>query len=126
MVPLSEDEERILSEIERGLYAEDPALAHQVGETTLYRHALRNIRFASMGFIVGLGVLLGGLSTAVWLSFLGFLGMLAAAVSIYDNLQKMGRAGLAEVSGSLRAVGLRDALGSTGQRVRDRFRRDED
>ncbi len=124
-MPLSEDEERILSEIERGLYAEDPALAHQVGETTLYRHALRNIRIAALGFLIGLAVLLGGLSTAVWLSFLGFLGMLAAALSIYDNVQKIGRAGLAEVSGSLRAAGLRDAFGSTGQRVRDRFRRDD-
>lgn len=124
-MPLSEDEERILSEIERGLYEEDPALAQQVGETTLYRHALRNIRFGGLGFLLGLAVLLGGLSTAVWLSFLGFLGMLVSMLYIYDNVQKIGRAGIAEVSGSLRANGLRDAFGSSGQRMRDRFRRDD-
>jgi hypothetical protein len=125
IVPLSEDEERILSEIEQGLYAEDPALAHQVGRTTLYRHALRSIRIAGLGFVVGLAVLIGGLATQVWISFLGFVAMLVALLSIFENLQKIGRAGLADVSGNLGVNGLRDVFGTTGQRMRDKFRRED-
>ena len=41
-VPLSEDEQRILHEIERRFYESDPAFASQVSQTTLYRHAGRN------------------------------------------------------------------------------------
>ncbi len=46
-VPLSEDEQRILSEIEDQLYETDPALAKEVGSTTVYSHASRNLRWAS-------------------------------------------------------------------------------
>ena len=43
-VPLSEDEERILTEIEQHLYASDPGLARQVGSTTVYTESLRGVR----------------------------------------------------------------------------------
>ena len=50
-MPLSEDEQRILQEIEAQFYANDPQLAQQVSETTLYRHAARNIKWAGLGFV---------------------------------------------------------------------------
>ena len=40
-MPLSEDEQRILHEIEQQFYETDPALARAVGSTSLYRHAFR-------------------------------------------------------------------------------------
>jgi hypothetical protein len=43
-VPLSEDEQRILSEIEEQLYESDPALAREVSQTTIYSHAFRNLK----------------------------------------------------------------------------------
>lgn len=125
-VPLSEDEERILSEIEQGFYAEDPDLARQVGETTLYRHSLRSIRLAALGFLGGLGVLVVGLGTAVWLAFLGFLGMIAAMLVISESLGKIGRAGFAEVSASMGNRSLRSMFGSPASRMRERFRREDD
>src|ERR1043165_8209839 len=57
-MPLSEDEQRILQEIEAQFYANDPQLAQQVSETTLYRHSARNIKWAALGFVVGFVVLL--------------------------------------------------------------------
>ena len=39
-MPLSEDEERILNEIEDQLYETDPDLAREVSETTVYTHPL--------------------------------------------------------------------------------------
>ena len=43
-MPLSEDEQRILREIEQGFYATDPEFANEVGRTTLYRHGLRRLK----------------------------------------------------------------------------------
>ena len=40
-MPLSEDEQRILKEIEENLSATDPKLVQQVSDTTLYRHSAR-------------------------------------------------------------------------------------
>ena len=58
-VPLSEDEQRILTEIEHQLRASDPHLARQVGETTVYSDPLRRTRLALAGVIVGLALLVG-------------------------------------------------------------------
>ena len=53
-MPLSEDEQRILQEIEQQLYASDPQLARDVSSTTIYRHAGRNLKWAALGFVLGL------------------------------------------------------------------------
>ena len=124
-MPLSEDEQRILTEIEEQLAESDPQLAREVGSTTLYSHALRNMKWATLGFLVGVVAMIAMLSTSFVLAFLGFLVMLASALWFERNARKMGRAGLQQVTQSMRASGLRDYFGSTGQRMRERFRRDE-
>ena len=53
-MPLSEDEQRILREIEENLSATDPKLVQQVSDTTLYRHSARVIKWAVVGFVAGL------------------------------------------------------------------------
>ena len=53
-MPLSEDEQRILREIEENLSATDPKLVQQVSDTTLYRHAARVIKWSVVGFVGGL------------------------------------------------------------------------
>lgn len=126
-MPLSEDEERILKDIEREFYENDPSFAREVGETTLYRHAWRNIKLALVGFVAGLVLLVLALATSHLLAFGGFLVMLGAALVIERNARKVGRAGLESMTSSLRAgTGLRDYLGSSTQRVRRRLRPDDD
>lgn len=126
-MPLSEDEERILKDIEREFYENDPAFAREVGETTLYRHAWRNIKLSLVGFVAGLGLLVFALSTSYLLAFGGFLVMLACALVIERNARKMGRAGLETVTKRMRAgSGLREVLGSSSEKMRERFKRDED
>ena len=56
-MPLSEEEQKILKEIEAQLNATDPALVEQVSRTTLYRHSARMIRWAALGFLGGLVLL---------------------------------------------------------------------
>jgi hypothetical protein len=123
-VPLSEDEERILQEIAQQFYADDPHLARAVGNTTLYTHSVRRLKWSTALFVVGLIVLVLTISTW-YLSFAGFLVMLASALMFERNARKLGKVGLDQVTKSVRASGVRDFFGSTGQRMRDRFRRDD-
>lgn len=124
-MPLSEDEQRILSEIEQQFYESDPALARDIADTTIYSHAYRNIKWAALSFVLGVVALIGTLSTSFVLAFLGFVVMLGSALVIERNARRMGKAGIDQVAQSMRAAGLRDALGSANQRMRDRFRHDD-
>ena len=125
-MPLSEDEERILQEIAQRFYEDDPTFAREVSETTLYRHTVRRMKWSVVGLVAGAAFLVATLSTSFWLSFAGFLLMLVSALVFERNLRKLGRAGLEQLSRTVRANGLRDALGGAGRRMRERFRRDED
>ena len=92
-MPLSEDEQRILQQIEQQFYATDPDLAGEIGNHSLYTHCLRRMRWASALFIVGVIVLVVALATAVnfVVSFGGFVVMLGAALWFERSLRKMGR-----------------------------------
>ena len=127
-VPLSEDEQRILQQIEQQFYATDPDLAGEIGNHSLYAHCLRRMRWATALFVIGLVVLVVALATAVnfVVSFGGFVVMLGAALWFERSLRKMGRAGMAQLSASLHTGGLRDYFGDTGDRVRNRLRPQDD
>jgi len=125
-VPLSEDEERILKDIEREFYESDPAFAREVRETTLYRHAWRNIKLSLVGFVAGLVLLVLALASSYLLAFGGFLVMLGCALVIERNARKMGKAGLDQMTKNMKAGnGLRDYLGTSSEKMRERFKRDE-
>lgn len=125
-MPLSEDEQRILSEIEQQLYASDPQLAHEVSSTTIYRHAGRNLKWATAGFVAGLAFLVVALTVSGFVvAFAGFLVMVASALLFERNLRKMGRAGWQQWTESMRSAGVRDSFGTAGKRMKERFRRDE-
>ncbi|MBW3651233.1 MAG: DUF3040 domain-containing protein [Actinobacteria bacterium] len=123
-MPLSEDEQRILQEIERNFYDSDPAFAREVSTKTLYRHAGRNLKWAGVGFALGLVVLILGFTQSVLLGFLGFLIMVGCAFLFYLNAAKMGRAGLQSVS--QRTGNISEMFGRRSQNLRERFRRNED
>lgn len=122
-MPLSEDEQRILSEIESHLYESDPRLAREVAETTVYRHALRNIKWASLGFVAGVALMVLLLSTSYLLSFGGFLLMLVSLLFLEHNARKLGKAGLDQMTQTMRGGGLRDVVGGAGAKMKDRFGR---
>lgn len=124
-MPLSEDEQRILSEIEEQLYESDPDLARGIGETTVYSHAFRNLKWAVLMFMGGLFGMLVLLPTSFILAFGGFAVMLAAALWAERNFRRMGRAGWDHVTRQMRAAGLRDLIGNQSDRMRERFRRGE-
>lgn len=122
-VPLSENEQRILSEIEAQLYRSDPGLAREVGSTTVYTHAFRNIKVSLLLFVIGVAVMVFTLSAHFLLAFGGFVIMLAAVVLFERNARRVGKAGMAQMTDSLGGSALRDYLAEPGQRFR---RRSED
>ncbi len=124
-MPLSEDEQRILHEIEQQFYESDPAFARGVGKTTLYRHSGRNLKWAALGFFAGFVLLVGSFATSLFLGFVGFAVMLACAFIFERNLRKMGRAGWQQVTGTIRGHNFRETLGDAGKRIRKRFKRDQ-
>jgi F0F1-type ATP synthase assembly protein I len=124
-MPLSEDEQRILQEIEANLSATDPALVQQVSETTLYRHAARSIKWAVAGFLAGLVLLILTFANSLPLGIAGFLVMLACLLVIERNARKLGKAGLDNLTGSLRGGALKGMFGNAGRRWRERWRRDD-
>ena len=75
-MPLDEREQRILQEIERGLYAQDPSLARKVGR--LNKVASRRSIIATVSFIAGLVVTLGTFAFNPWLALGGFVVMVLA------------------------------------------------
>jgi Ca2+-dependent lipid-binding protein len=117
-MPLSENEQRILRQIEEQFYENDPKFAQHVGSASLYRHALRNVRWALVGLVAGLGFLIATLQVHFLLSFLGFLAMLGCAFVIERNLRAVGRIGLQDLAGVMRN---RKPLDDS--RLRDRFKR---
>ena len=123
-MPLSEDEQRILHEIERSFYEHDPAFAREVSSPGVGRNAGRNAKLSVLGFVGGLVVLVAFFATSLVLGAVGFLVMLGSAFSFATNLRRLGRpVPRPAVGAALRDRGT--SLGDTGKRFRERFRRDE-
>lgn len=122
-MPLSEDEQRILSEMERTLEAHDPAFADRVRSETVYRHAGRQCKWAALGFFAGLALLLVSFATSLVAGFAGFLVMLFSVILFERNLRRMGKAGWQDFSRSVRGNGISDAFSDTRRRLRERFKR---
>jgi len=80
-VPLSEHEQRQLEQIEQALYAEYPRFAHAVRASDPRVHYKRRVVEAAFGFLLGIGLLLGGVvSMYIWIGVAGFVVMLACAM----------------------------------------------
>ncbi len=78
-MPLSEHEQRVLAQMEKALYAEDPRLASTLKSTaSAAGHGLdrRRVAIGVLGALVGLAlVVLGVMSQMIWVGAVGFLLM---------------------------------------------------
>jgi len=89
-MPLSDHEQHILEEIEKGLAEEDPRLVEAVSRTSLHTHLARRIRWASLAFLAGF-VMLMLFPVALWISAAGFGVMLLSALLVYRYLKQLGK-----------------------------------
>ncbi len=120
-MPLSEDEERILNEIERGFYRRDPESAKRISGTTLPRYLARNCRWALLGFVGGLVILLASFATSWVIGLVGFGVMTATAIIFVQNMRRMGRHGWQQLTSNLDQRGLAERYGETTRRLRRRM-----
>ncbi len=111
-MPLSEDEQRIFSDIAQSLNESDPELVKELGSTTLYSYARRNILWATAGFLFGAVLLVLLLSVNVVAAFFGVVVMFVAALVIVRNARVVGRAGMEDMAKTLKGGNLRGYLGS--------------
>lgn len=110
-MPLSEHEQRLLEQIERALYAEDPKFASAVRSTDPRTYYRRRIVRSLAGFVLGLAALLAGVVTKlIPLGVAGFLLMLAAvlfAAGAYSRMHGRRMSGAVPIG---RRRGLRGGL----------------
>lgn len=131
-MPLSEHEQRLLEQIERALYAEDPKFASSVRGARM-RSPSRRRRLQGIAlFVLGLVLLVSGVMLPVRLgevpivSVLGFLVMFAgAAVAIFAHGGAHGAQASGEEPGEVGRPGPTSAggKGTLAQRMEERFRR---
>lgn len=87
-MPLSEEELRLLEQMERALVEEDPKLASTLRGTSFRRAARRRAILAGLVFAVGVAVLMTGAITQLWpVGVVGFVIMLASATIALGSIR---------------------------------------
>ncbi len=122
-MPLSEEEQRILHEMEQKLYEHDPGFRGRVEARA--RHSLtgRSMRWSVLIFIIGFVVLLVAFRSSTVIAVFGFLVMLFAALMFERSARhSSGRGDAARRAGKTTGFGEEFAL--IGKRLRSRFGRD--
>ncbi|WP_411078603.1 DUF3040 domain-containing protein [Streptomyces sp. cmx-18-6] len=93
-MPLSEHEQRMLEQMERALYAEDPKFATALEGSGLRTYTRRRVYQAVAGFLVGIALLMAGMvAQQIWISVVGFLVMLGCAVLAVTGWRKAPKPG---------------------------------
>ncbi|MEY2627712.1 MAG: hypothetical protein RJB08_1471 [Actinomycetota bacterium] len=116
-MPLSDDEQRILRQIEEQLQT-DQKFAQLASPAGLYRQSARSVRWAILGAVLGLVLTVVALQIHFLLAFVGFLVMLGCVLVIERQLRAIGKVGVQDIAASLRNSRISSA------RIRDRFPRD--
>ena len=130
-MPLSENEQKLLEQMERALYADDPKFASSLRGSDPRRRTRRRTALAAVGFAVGIAVMIVGFVLPLTpLVVVGFLVMLVCLVlGITSHRAGAGTPDLRVVGGAARPGGTARAKrsGSFMQRLEARWdrRRDE-
>ncbi|HVF04792.1 MAG TPA: DUF3040 domain-containing protein [Frankiaceae bacterium] len=121
-MPLSEHEQRLLDQIERQLYAEDPKFASTVRSHDVKTHLTRRVKRYSALVVLGLaGLVAGAVLRAVVVGVAGFLVMLAGGIVIARSLQRLnGGETLPKIKDTKARPGGKTSI---RERAEERFRR---
>jgi threonine/homoserine/homoserine lactone efflux protein len=93
-VPLSEEEQRLLEQMEQALVAEDPKFASALRGSALVARSRRHAILAVLGFLAGVaGLMVGAIAALTAVAVVGFVLMLASAylfVTAWRRVQQGG------------------------------------
>ena len=87
-MPLDEREQRILSEIERRFYEEDPDLAHTVRSIEKSAASRSTFYVAIAGLVIGVGLTLATFTFNPWLALAGFVVMVVSGTALVQLLRR--------------------------------------
>jgi hypothetical protein len=87
-VPLSEEEQRILHEMEQSLYEQDRAFVDRVRADAPRGLGNRSLRWSVLAFIAGFAVLVLTFRSSLLLGTCGFLVMLSASFLVERSLRQ--------------------------------------
>lgn len=123
-VPLSEEEQRILHEMEQKLYADDRAFVDRVRTETSRTFASRSLRWAVLIFLAGFAVLLVSFRSSLLLATFGFLVMLLATLVFERSARQVFTSKEGDHPSQARTRPLGEELATIGRRLRSRLRRE--
>jgi len=87
-MPLDDHEQKILAEIERQFYEEDPELARAVRDIS--RPSRIGARLAVLGVIAGLAVVIAFFTTKLLIAILGFALLVVSATALVTGIRARG------------------------------------
>ena len=93
-MPLSEHEQKILTDLEESLSKQDPRFAKNVCKTNVYARGQRRLREGAIGFAVGLLILVAFFTQLVLVGLVGLAVMLISSLVIARNAQFTSHASL--------------------------------
>ncbi len=127
-MPLNDNEQRLLEQMERALYAEDPKFASTMRGAARRGGSLPRMAIGLTGVVVGLVVLvLGVASGEIVIGVIGFLGMLAGTAYALSSRRRTGPTGVVTKGGTVRRPsGSRQAKVGFMQRMEQRWNRRRD
>jgi hypothetical protein len=127
-VPLSEEEQRLLEQMEEALAAEDPKFVSALRGASARSHHKRLTILAIAGFLVGIGVLMTGAILAVTLVAVGgFVLMLGCAYLALIHARRLGDPDAEDVPATGRGKGASlPRQSGFMNRMEDRWRRRRD
>ncbi len=82
---LDDHEQKILAEIERQFYEEDPELARAVRQIS--RPSRVGVRLAMLGMVAGLAIVIGFFASNTLVAFLGFALLVGSAATLVTGLR---------------------------------------
>jgi hypothetical protein len=123
-VPLSENEQRLLEQMERALYAEDPKWASAMRGAVRRSSNARRLLIGIGGVVLGLVLLLVGVGQQmVIVGIIGFVVMLVAFAYTVSSRRRPGPSGVVNRSGGVRPVSPSRRRSSLMQRLEQRWER---
>jgi hypothetical protein len=102
-MPLDDREQRILAEIERQFYEEDPDLAHAVRNISHRGLSRWGLRWSIAGFLVGIVLLLATFRVNVLIASVGFVLIVVSATAAVQAVRHGDTTRSGEGSGRLRS-----------------------
>jgi hypothetical protein len=123
-VPLSEEEQRILHEMEQKLAADDPKFAGRGPSFLSVRDVAQAAKWPTLFFIAGFVTLVLSFRTSLILATAGFVVMLLAALYFERRLRQLDGSPIRGVPRSISGRTLGEDLSDLQRRIRSHFKHD--